>query len=144
VGWVIQSVALSGLTFPVARLRFRLYLGAALPDPQGTPQEAWLDTGAPLSVIPLHIHNKGLPWQPIPGIKTTWSGQPCDLGRIDMWLPTDQAPYLCGPFSLLAKFPQSDPPGDPVPLLLGLEFLLTYQTEFHLLCPPQQGTLVLT
>jgi hypothetical protein len=42
---------------------------------------------------------------------------------------------------LLAKFPKSDPPGDPVPALLGLEFLLAYQAEFHLPLPPQDGAL---
>lgn len=143
VEWVVQSVALSGLTFPVARLKIRLYLGAAPPGPQGMPREGWVDTGAPLSVVPLHIHSAGVAWQPIPGVKTTWAGQPCDLGRVDFWLPTDQPPFVRGPLSLLAKFPQSDPPGDPVPLLLGLEFFLAHQAEFHLLLPPQHGIIVL-
>jgi hypothetical protein len=93
-------------------------------------------------VVPFHINRQGLVWQRL-GVRATWSGQPCELGRIDVWLPTQQLPNIRGPLSLLAKFAQSDPPGDPVPILLGLEFLLTYQTEFHLLCPPRQGTLVL-
>lgn len=141
--WVIQPMTLSGLTFPVARLRIRLYVGTAPPGPQATLREGWLDTGAPLSVIPFHIHNAGLPWQPLAGIQTTWSGQTCDLGRIDIWLPTDQPPFLRGPLSLLAKFPQSDPPGDPVPILLGLEFFLTHQAEFHLMLPPRHGLILL-
>jgi hypothetical protein len=92
--------------------------------------------------VPFHIHSQGLAWQDL-GVNTTWSGQPSSLGRIEVWLPTAQPPYLRGPLSLLAKFPQSDPPGPPVPILLGLEFLLAYQTELHLPCPPQQGALVL-
>jgi len=143
VDWVIRPVVLRGLTFPLARLKVRLYLGSAPPGPQGTPWDGWLDTGAPLSVIPFHIHNKRLHWQPIPGVQTTWSGQPCALGRIDFWLPTDQPPFLRGPMLLLAKFPQSDPPGDPVPVLLGLEFFLAHQAEFNLLLPPQQGRILL-
>jgi hypothetical protein len=143
VEWLIQPVSLGSLTFPIARLRVRLYLGTTPPGPQDAPETAWLDTAAPLSVVPFHLHHRRLTWQPFSGIRTTWCGQPCDLGRVDVWLRTDQPPYTRGPLSLLAKFPHSDPPGDPVPLLLGLEFLLTYQSEFHLLCPPQQGTLVL-
>jgi hypothetical protein len=56
-----------------------------------------------------------------------------------VWLATDQPPYLRGPFSLLAKFPHQDPPGDLMPVLLGLEFFLTHHAEFELLVPPQQG-----
>ena len=86
---------------------------------------------------------KGPRWQSIPGIKATWCGQPSDLGRIDFWLPVDQPSRLRGPMSLLAKFPHSDPPGDPVPVLLGLEFLLAHQSEFNLPLPPQQGLILL-
>jgi hypothetical protein len=142
ISWSIQRVVLPRLSLPIARLTVPLFLGLTPSISQGLPELAWLDTGAPLSVVPLHIHGRGLVWQRL-GVRSSWSGQPCDLGRIDIWLPTDQPPYLHGPFSLLAKFPRSDPPGSPIPLLLGLEFLLTYQTEFHLLCPPQQGTLML-
>ena len=92
-----------------------------------------------MSVVPFHVHHQRLAWQAIPGIKTTWAGQPCALGRIHVWLPIDQSPYLRGPFSLLAKFPQSDPAGDLVPVLLGLEFFLAHQAEFQMLLPPQHG-----
>jgi hypothetical protein len=142
IDWSVQQMALTGLSFPVARLEVRLHVGAAPPGPQAVPDLGWLDTGAPLSVVPFHIHSQGLVWQPL-GIKTTWSGQLCELGCVDVWLPTLQPPNLRGPLSLLAKFPASDPAGDPVPILLGLEFLLAYQAQFHLLGPPQQGTLVL-
>jgi hypothetical protein len=84
-----------------------------------------------------------MPRQRLPGIKATWFGQSCDLGRIDLWLPTDQSPYLRGPMSLLAKFPQTDPRGPPVPVLLGLEFFLAYQAEFQLFLPPRDGIIVL-
>jgi hypothetical protein len=125
VEWVIQPVVLSTVSFPVARLRIRLYLVNPPSHPESSFDIGWVDTGAPLSVVPFHVHWQRLLWQPIPGITTTWSGQPCDLGRIDCWLPTQQPPYLRGLFSLLAKFARSDPPGDPVPVLLGLEFLLS-------------------
>ena len=139
VEWAIQPVVLSNVAFPIARLRLRLYLATAPSQPQSSLEVGWLDTGAPLSVLPFHVHTNRLAWRPIPGITTTWSGQPCDLGRIDCWLPTHQPPYLRGPLSLLGKFARRDPPGDPVPVLLGLEFLLAHQAELTLLLPPQQG-----
>jgi hypothetical protein len=141
VEWFLQPITLSGLTFSIARLKVRLYLASVSPGPAAHPWQALLDTGAPLSVIPFHIQQKGLHWQPIPGINATWSGQPCDLGRLDVWLATDQPPYLRGPLSLLAKFARSDPPGPPVPVLLGLEFFLTHQAELTLPPPPQHGVI---
>lgn len=143
VEWVIQPVTVSGLTLTVPRLEVRLYLAPASPGPPSAPWPAWLDTGAPLSVIPFHAQQKGLRWQSIPGIRVTWSGQRCEVGRIECWLPTDQPPYLRGPLSLLAKFPQSDPPGDPVPVILGLEFFLAHQAELQLRRPPRDGSILL-
>ena len=72
-----------------------------------------------------------------------WAGQPCDLGTIDLWLLTDQSPALRGPFPLLAKFPHSDPPGNPIPVLLGLEFFLSQKAGMSLLPPPQSGAIQL-
>ena len=94
-------------------------------------------------MVPFHVNNQRLAWQPIPGVKTTWPGQPCELGHIDFWLAIGQPPYLRGPMSLLAKFPQSDPPGPLVPILLGLEFFLAHQAEFRLPLPPQNGSILL-
>src|SRR5262245_62366451 len=90
VEWVIQTVTVSGLTLAVARLKVRLHLARAAMGPRSLLLPAWLDTGAPVSVIPFHIQQKGLRWQSIPGIRAIWSGQRCDLGRIDVWLPIDQ------------------------------------------------------
>jgi hypothetical protein len=143
VEWLVRPVTVSGLTLAVLRLRINLYLAKASTGSPNAAEPAWVDTGAPLSVIPLHVHQQGLHWQPIPGIRATWSGQRCDLGRIDVWLPMDQPPSLRGHLSLLAKFPRSDPPGDPVPVLLGLEFFLAHQAEFQLLPPPQDGRILL-
>jgi len=42
---------------------------------------------------------------------------------------------------MLAKFPHSDPPGDLMPVLLGLEFFLTHHVELELLLPPQEGVM---
>lgn len=141
VDWSILHVSVGPWTFPVARLKVPLYLGTRPPGPQSPRDLCWLDTGAPLSVVPFHVHHQRLAWQPMAGIRTTWAGQPCDMGRIDVWLATEQPPYLRGPLVLLAKFPHSDPPGDLVPVLLGLEFFLTHQAEFTLLPPPQHGVI---
>jgi hypothetical protein len=141
VEWVIQTVSVGGLTFSVARLKVRLDLARSASGLPPLALEAWLDTGAPLSVIPFHVQQQGLNRQVIPGIRVSWSGQPCDLGRIDCWLATDEPPGVRGPFSLLAKFPHSDPPGSPVRMLLGLEFLLTNQIELNVPVPPHQGAL---
>jgi hypothetical protein len=103
VDWSILQLSIASLNLPVARLKVRLYLGAPPPGPESPRDLCWLDTGAPLSVVPFHVHHQRLAWQPIPGISVTWAGQTCDLGRVDAWLATEQPPYLRGPFSLLAK-----------------------------------------
>jgi hypothetical protein len=131
------------MTLSVARLEIPLYPGTPPASPESPRDLCWLDTGAPISVVPFHVHHQRLNWQPIPGIKTTWAGQPCELGRIEVWLGTQQSPNLRGPFSLLAKFPKSDSPGDLVPILLGLEFFLAHQAEFQLRVPPQHGSILL-
>jgi hypothetical protein len=131
------------VTFPIARLEVPLYLGAAPPSLQSPQDLCWLDTGAPLSVVPFYVHHQRLTWQPVPGVKTTWAGQACDLGRIDVWLGISTPPYLQGPFSLLAKFPRSDPAGNLVPVLLGLEFFLAHQAEFQLVLPRRDGRILL-
>jgi hypothetical protein len=131
----------SGASCPVARLIVPLYFGTARPDPLLAKEECWLDTGVPLSVVPFHVHHGRLFWQVIPGIQTTWAGQPCRLGRTDLWLPTTQPPYLRGPLTSLARFPLSDPPGDPASVLLGLEFSLAHQAEFQLLLPARDSVI---
>jgi hypothetical protein len=58
---------------------------------------------------------------------------------------SSDGPYAANPFgdydrgSLVDSNGYSDPPGDPVPVLLGLEFFLAHQAEFHLPLPPQHG-----
>jgi hypothetical protein len=141
VDWSFLNVSISNWTLPVARLEGPLYLGTLPPGPQSQRDLCWLDTGAPLSVVPFHVHHQCLAWKLIPGIRTTWAGQPCALGHIDAWLATEQPPYLRGPIPLWAKFPHSDPPGDLAPVLLGLEFFLTHQVELTLLLPPQHGVI---
>jgi hypothetical protein len=42
---------------------------------------------------------------------------------------------------MLAKFARSDPPGNQIPVLLGLEFLLALQAATLIVPPPQQGTM---
>jgi hypothetical protein len=141
IAWSIQTLALGSVSFPIARLSFQLYGRTILPARLVTSVDCWLDTGAPLTVVPFYRHNQRLLWHPVPGLTTSWMGQHCDLGRLDVWLPTQQPPNVRGPLSLLAKFARSDPPGPPVPVLLGLEFFLTHQAEFTLLPPPQHSVL---
>jgi len=141
VEWSIQQIAVGPVTIPAARLKVPVFLGNRPPNPSSPRDLCWLDTGAPVSIVPFHIHYQRLMWQPIPGVTASWAGQTCDLGHVDLWLTIQQAPYLRGPFSLLAKFPRSDPPGDLMPVLLGLEFLLAHQLECERLLPPQHGIL---
>jgi hypothetical protein len=139
VDWSIAHLSISNFAFPIARLEVPVYLGMPPASPHSPRDLCWLDTGAPISVVPFYVHHQRLSWQPLPGVRTTWVGQPCDVGRIDVWLPTSRSPFLRGPFSLLAKFPHNDPPGDLLPVLLGLEFFLTHQLQFQMLLPPQQA-----
>ncbi len=141
IQWLIQLIPGGALTLPSARLEVELFLRTTLPGQHVVSEQVWLDTGAPLSVIPFHVHNGRLDWKPVPGINLTWAGQACDLGTIDIWLPTEQSPSPRGPFSLLAKFPRSDPPGNPVPILLGLEFFLSQQAGLTLPPSPQPGAI---
>ena len=143
VEWSIRPISLSEISFSVARLVVRLYFGTAPPDPTSVREPCWLDTGAPLSVVPFNVHHQRLVWQPIPGVRTSWAGQECDLGRMDFWFKTDQPPFLRGPLSLLAKFARSDPPGHKTPILLGLEFFLTHGAELQLPLPPRDGSILL-
>jgi hypothetical protein len=141
IAWSIQTLAVGNLSFPSARLSFQLYGRTTLPARRVTSVDCWLDTGAPLTVIPFHVHNQRLLWQSLPGLTTTWMGQRCDLGRVDVWLPTQQPPNVRGPLPLLAKFARTDPPGSLVPVLLGLEFFLTHRAELTLLLPPQYSVI---
>lgn len=138
VDWSILHVSVGGVTFPVARLEVPIFLGPPPASPRSPRDLCWLDTGAPISVVPFHVHHQRLVWKALPGVQSTWAGQRCDVGRIDAWLPTNLSPFVRGPFSMLAKFPKSDPPGDLVPVLLGLEFFLAHQFEFQMHLPPQQ------
>jgi len=112
VRWVVQNAVTRGITVPAARLQLQLFFvrPGALP-PAFQSEDGWLDTEAPLTVIPYHVQTR-LRWQPL-GVQATWSGIPCDLGRIDVWLRAVHGLTFHGPFSLLAKFPRHDPPGKP-------------------------------
>ncbi len=102
--WLIVWVRLGSLNIPTAHLDVELFLRSILPGRHVVSEQTWLDTGAPLSVIPFHVHNGRLNWKPVPGVTVTWAGQVCDLGYLDFWLPTEQSPTPRGPFTLLAKF----------------------------------------
>jgi hypothetical protein len=68
---------------PISKLSLLPVPPTSSPGPEAAKEACWLDSGAPLSVVPFHVHNLRLVWQPVPGIKTTWANQPCDLGLID-------------------------------------------------------------
>jgi hypothetical protein len=142
VEWLIRPVSLSTVSFQVARIVVQVHFGTEPPGPDAVQEPCWLDTGAPLSVVPFFLHHQRLVWRPIPGVQTSWSGQPCDLGHIDFWLATDQPPCIRGPMPLLAKFARSDPPGPPDRILLGLEFFLAHQAELQLPLAPGDGSIV--
>jgi hypothetical protein len=116
IQWLVQLVSGGVLTISSARLEVEVFLRTTLPGLQVVSEQVWLDTGAPLSVIPFHVHKGRLNWKPVVGVKLAWAGQTCDLGTIDIWLPTEQSSSPRGPFPLLAKFPRSDPPGNPDPI----------------------------
>lgn len=106
----------------------RLWVRLAFAGPSGIPAPlaCLLDTGAPLCVVPYFFqHTQQLAWQPLsgpwPAGFNTWFGVPCTIGRVEVWVPTQQPPFLHGPFSLIAKFAQTTPQGLPsnLPILLG-------------------------
>jgi hypothetical protein len=137
---MLQTVRISGLAVPIARLRTAMYLPTTSQGQPTVREWCWFDSGAPISVIPYHVHSQGLAWRPLRGVQTTWADQPSAMGHIDIWLPTCES-TLRGPISMPAKFPQSDPPGDRVPILLGLEFLLAHDASLVLWPPPQRGSI---
>jgi hypothetical protein len=100
-----------------------------------------LDSGAPVSVIPLRIHRlHDFAWQPLagpwpPGL-TTWMGVPCTVGRMNAWIPVPGSTSVHGPLPFVAKFAQAIPPNLPrnPPILLGLNFLADHQTDTNLQC----------
>jgi hypothetical protein len=57
VPWIIRTAALGPLSLPVARLRFRLFARTIQPGGSLTDVHCWVDTGAPLSVVPFQFHN---------------------------------------------------------------------------------------
>lgn len=59
----------------------------------------------------------------------TWLGIRCHVGRVTMWLPSEEIPGQMRPFSLLTLFPQQDVPDAPPFIQLGVQFLLEYQVQ---------------
>jgi hypothetical protein len=141
IHWSVHSINLAGRHVDAGRLDVKLHFRAQLRGQQSVPEWCWFDSGAPLSVIPFSLHHNRLMWQPLPGVQTTWAGQLCDLGTIDVWFPGKRKGRPIGPFSMLAKFVRTDPAGGPVPILLGLEFLLAHQAHLTLNPPPSGGAL---
>jgi hypothetical protein len=94
--------------------------------------DASLATGELFSVIPYIREKLDLEITPAPGWKRfalTWLGIPCHVGRVTMWLPSEETPGQKRSFSLLAMFPQQDVPDAPPFIQLGVQFLLEYQVQ---------------
>src|SRR5262249_14017991 len=141
--WFVRTVYLGGLPVPIARLRTEVSLPTTrLRFPRIT-EWGWLDTGAPLSMIPFPAQTQSLIWRPLPGVRTTWAGQPCDVGHIDIWLPDLASSALRAPFSLLPKLPHRDPPRAPAATLLGRELQIARHADLALLSHPQPGILLI-
>lgn len=92
-----------------------------------------LTTGEPFSVIvPTARDFLDLEITPAPawkGLAPTWLGIPCQVGRVSLWLPTQETPGQMRPFSLLTLFPQQDVPDAPPFIQLGVQFLLEYKAQ---------------
>jgi hypothetical protein len=77
-------------------------LPTVLPGRPLVSEWCWIDLGAPLTVVPFHVHQGRLAWQPLPHVATTWLGQPCAVGEIDLWLLVQESAAPRGPFTVLA------------------------------------------
>jgi hypothetical protein len=132
--WQVQTLSVGSRRLSIARLSLEMFLRYGQ---RHIRHDCWLDTGAPLSVIPLWVH-KHIAWSAL-GLQSTWAGLACAVGTVDVWLPTSNPGIVRGPIALAAKFPVSDPPGQKLPILLGLEFLLSHGASLTLPPPPAQG-----
>ena len=92
-----------------------------------------LATGEPLSIMPRTARDgldpKITPVTGWKGLSPTWMGVPCQIGRVTLWLPTQETPGLSRPFSLLTLFPQHDVPDASPFIQLGVQFLLEYHVH---------------
>jgi hypothetical protein len=142
IDWSVRAITVGGVPLQVARLLVSPCFPLIGSGRISLPELCWLDTGAPISVIPFHVHHQRLSPQSV-GVQTTWLGQICDLGRVEVWFSAGPGLPMVGPFSMPTKFPRSDPPGDPVPVLLGLEFFLAHQAHMTIPPPPGKGSIQL-
>jgi hypothetical protein len=140
----------SGINIPAIRLRVELAFTRQAAPP--LPRKCLVDSGAPLSVIPYSVHHThNFSWQLLPGPWpagfTSWSGVPCVVGRIDVWIPISEPPFLSGPFQCIAKFAQATPANMPLnlPILFGLNFLADHQATMGIQCHtiPDGGSIIL-
>jgi len=77
---VVNSfVHVGNLAIPSARLEIEIFLRSIMPGRQIMSEQCWLDTGAPLSVIPFHVHHQRAAWRPVPSVTLTWAGQTVTL-----------------------------------------------------------------
>lgn len=107
------------------------------------PKHTWrnrsdslLASGQPLSVIPKTIRELlDMVITPVPGWKgqvPTWFGVSCKIGRVVLWLPSDDEPGVYRDFSLLALLPREELEDAPPFIHLGAQFLLEYQVQIQL------------
>ena len=144
IQWLIEPAPLDGVSIPSVRLSLETHFLTATG--RWLPQQCWLDTGAPLTVIPHYVYAgyrfrvNEIPLDVKSAAKLKWLKVPCKLGWIQVRLPIVGKPEsLTRPFSILTKLPRRDPPwsADPVPVIVGLQFLLACRAELALGPPPE-------
>jgi hypothetical protein len=67
-----------------------------------------------------------------------WRGLPCEVGRVQLWLPVQET-FLLRAFSLLVLLPEREPPDWLPYVLLGTQFLFEYQAVVTLDCSAGTG-----
>ena len=150
----ISSTCLTQTAGAASIVAVRLWVELCFPCSAGKTllRKCLLDSGAPLSVVPLAIHQTySFVWKPVPGPWprgfTSWLGVPCAIGEMEVWAPTAPLSGLQGPFKFAAKFALATPAKAtaPLPILLGLNFLADHlaETMFQCYAMPQAGSILL-
>ena len=109
-GGAVHEITVGGVTIQVARLLISPCFPFVGLGSFALPRACWLDSGAPISVIPFRVHHRRLPWQSL-GVQATWSTPGLRPRPSRGLVQRGASCSMAGPFSLLAKFPRNDPPG---------------------------------
>ncbi len=98
-----------------------------------TRSDLFLATGEPLSVIPrpfqqslAFVIRPDTAWR---GQAQTWRGVPCRIGRVSLWVPSEETAGLLRELSLLALLPRHEVEEVPPYVLLGTQFLIEHRAQ---------------